>query len=116
MEIIVTSDKLCCDVENIHNNHDDIIEGDLLSRISRFNFWEFKILNIEDIDLKEFSTYKHLIEDYMEEIKKNPNYPPVIIDDKSYSTPSIVDGTHRLNALDRLGYKQVRAFVPYIER
>jgi hypothetical protein len=116
MKTIVTSEELCCDVEDIHHNHDDIIEGDLLSRIARFDFWELKVLDIDCIDLNQFSIYDHLVDDYMKEIKNNPNYPPVIIDDKSYSHPSIIDGTHRLNALDKLGYKKVKAFVPYIKR
>jgi ParB-like chromosome segregation protein Spo0J len=34
-------------------------------------------------------------------------YPPIVLN-KDYS---IIDGTHRINALDDLGYKTVIAFV-----
>lgn len=111
---IVSSEYLASEVEMIHHTHDDIIEGDLLANIEVFSQWQLTTYNIDSLDLNEWHVYEDLVQKCIQEIQNNPNYPPVIIDDKSYGEPTIVDGTHRLNALSRLGYKTVKAYVPYV--
>ena len=112
---IVSSEYLASEVESFHHTHDDIIDGDLLQRIQQYELWELVEYNIDDLDLEEWNINDDLVEEYINETKNNPNYPPVIIDNKSYGTPTIVDGTHRLNALNQLGYKTVKAYIPYNE-
>ena len=112
---IVSSYSLASDVETYHHTHDDIVEGDLLERIHRYKFWELVTYDIDKLNLDEWDLYDDLVDKYIDEIRVNSDYPPVIIDDKSYGIPTIVDGTHRLNALDKLGYKKIKAYVPYIQ-
>ena len=110
---IVDSKDLSSEVESLHHTYDDIIDGDLLSRIHRYELWGLVEYNIDDLDLDEWSTDEDLVKKYENKIKNDFNYPPVIIDNKSYGYPTIVDGTHRLKALNRLGYKTVKAYIPY---
>lgn len=109
---VVSAGYLASEVESLHHTYDDIIEGDVLGRIHQYESWQLVTYNIDDLNLDEFDTYEDLIEKYVKAIKVNSSYPPVIIDDKSYDIPTVVDGMHRLNALDRLGYKTVKAYVP----
>ncbi len=113
---VVDSLYLCSEVESHHHTYDDIIDGDLLSRIEQYPYWKMVTYNIDDINLDEWSLDDDLLEKQIEEMKKNPSYPPVIIDNKSYDLPTIVDGIHRLNALDKLGYKTVQAYVPHTDK
>jgi len=113
---IVSSEYLASEVESFHHTHDDIIEGDLLQRIQQYELWELVEYNIDDLNLDEWSIDEDLVEEYINETKKHFNYPPVIIDNKSYGFPTIIDGTHRLNALNQLGYKTVKAYIPYNEQ
>jgi len=112
---IVSSEYLASEVESFHHTHDDIIEGDLLQRIQQYEFWELVEYNINDLDLNEWTIDDDIVEKYINETKNNSSYPPVIIDNKSYEIPTIVDGTHRLNSLNQLGYNIVKAYVPYNE-
>jgi hypothetical protein len=112
---IVDSDYLASEVESYHHTYDDILEGDLLSRIQQYDRYHLVTYNIDNLDLDEWMVDDDLVQKYIKEIQKNPNYPPIIIDDKSYNIPTIIDGIHRLNALEQLGYKNVKAYVPYVK-
>jgi hypothetical protein len=110
---IIDAFRLSSEVESLHHTYEDIEDGDLLQRIHKYAFWKLTEYNIDDLDLDEWSIDEDRVEEYVEKLKMNPDYPPVIIDNKSYGIPTIVDGTHRLNALAELGYKTVKAYVPY---
>ena len=47
------------------------------------------------------------MKDYIKEYKNSNNYPPIVLNDEY----GIIDGTHRVNALERLGLKEVKAWV-----
>lgn len=100
-------------VKSFHHNLADFEEGDLIDRIHNYSYWKLVDYDISKLQLDEWYVEEEYVEDYVEETKNNPNYPPVIIDDKSSNIPTIVDGTHRLNALNELGHTTVKAYVPY---
>lgn len=110
-------------VEQIHRNEEDFQEGDLIERIEQFSKYKLMEIPIDDIDIDEF----YLDDDYMDEYKSmtkdSSDYPPIVLNGskdistvrykngKYVSSYTIIDGTHRVNALDRLGYKNVKAWV-----
>lgn len=112
---IISSQDLQFEVEHLHRNYDDIIEGDLLERIGNWDFWIKTTYNIANLDLDEWYVDEDLVEEYVEKMKNNLNYPPIIIDDKSHERVTIVDGIHRANALNQLGHSTVQAYVPHVE-
>ena len=93
--------------QRIHHTDDDFIDGDLGDRIEKYKKYIVKEVNISDIEIDEFYIDDDLVDEYKEKIKKLNTYPPIVLN-KDYS---IIDGTHRVNALDELGYKTVVAFV-----
>jgi hypothetical protein len=94
-------------VQGMHHTDDDFIDGDLGDRIEKYKRYRVEDVNISDIQINEFYIDDDLVEEYKEKILKSNMYPPIVLN-KDYS---IIDGTHRINALDDLGYKTVIAFV-----
>ncbi len=43
--------------------------------------------------------------------KKTSDYPPIILGGKKYGYYTIIDGTHRVNALHSLGVTEVKCWV-----
>jgi disulfide oxidoreductase YuzD len=93
--------------QRIHHTKDDFIDGDLGDRIEKYKSYVVKEVSISDIDIDEFYIDDDLVDEYKEKIKNKDTYPPIVLN-KDYS---IIDGTHRVNALNELGYKKVIAFV-----
>ena len=93
--------------QRIHHTSDDFYSGDLGERIERYKKYRVEEVNISDIDIDEFTIYDEYVDEYVDMVVKHKSYPPVVLN----SDYSIIDGTHRLNALEVLGYKKVIAFV-----
>ena len=93
--------------QKIHHTYDDFIDGDLGDRIEESKQYIVKSVDISEIEIYEFQIDESLIEEYIEEYQKNGTYPPIILD----GDYRIIDGTHRVNALNDLGIKNVIAFV-----
>jgi len=93
--------------QKIHHTYDDFIDGDLGYRIEESKQYIVKSVDISEIEIYEFQIDDSLIEEYIEEYQKNGTYPPIILD----GDYRIIDGTHRVNALNDLGIKNVIAFV-----
>lgn len=93
--------------QRIHHTYSDFIDGDIGHRIEKYKKYVIKEVNISDIEIDEFYIDGDLVDEYKEEIKRLNTYPPIILN-RDYS---IIDGTHRVNALNELGYKTVVAFV-----
>jgi len=94
-------------IQKLHRNQDDFIDGDIGERIERYKQYKVQVVNIEDIDIKEFDLIDEYVEDYVEELKKKKTYPPIVLSNDY----QIIDGTHRANALEELGHKKIIAFV-----
>jgi hypothetical protein len=93
--------------QRIHHTKDDFIDGDLGERIEKYKRYIVKEVNISDIEIDEFYIDEDLVEEYKEKILKFNTYPPIVLN----KDLSIIDGTHRINALNELGYEKVVAFV-----
>ncbi len=95
-------------VQSIHDDYESaFVDGDLGDRIEEFEEYELKIITISEIDIDEFSLDTSKMRDYIKEYKKSNNYPPIVLSDEY----RIIDGTHRVNALERIGLKEVKAWV-----
>lgn len=95
-------------IQVIHDDYESaFIDGDLGSRIEEFEKYKLKLIPISEIDIDEFSIDTSKMREYMTEYKKSDNYPPIVLNDEY----GIIDGTHRANALERLGIKEVKAWV-----
>lgn len=95
-------------VEWIHKNQEDFREGDLAQRIEYHSFYKLTEIPLNKINLEEWMVDEDKVEEYVEFYQKNKKYPPIVIDDEF----SIIDGTHRANALNQLGFETIKAWIP----
>ncbi len=94
-------------VSSIHGRPEDFDEGDLVSRINKFDTYEKRMISIDNLDLDEWE----VDEDFVEELKKRiekEGYEPIVYDPDE---GSIIDGIHRANALYQLGHSEIKAYV-----
>lgn len=111
-------------VERIHPDYEGaFVDGDLGERIERFSKYTLMLVNIDEIDIEEFDLDEDKVSEYEEEFKNRNDYPPIVLDgDKDISSVrykngkyvtqyTIIDGTHRSNALNNLGVKKIKAWV-----
>ncbi len=105
---LVSSDEIVDIVMSLHTREEDFEDGDLIERIKYFPFYELKNVPLSSLDTDEFMTDDELVDKYAEEIKLNPDYPPIVFDPVN---SSIIDGMHRVQSLEQLGYDTVRAYV-----
>ena len=90
------------------DKYDDLfIDGDLDERLDEYDNYILKEIDIDDLNLDEWDIYYDLIDHYQELYHENKNYPPIVIDENY----SIIDGTHRANAIKNIGYNKILAFV-----
>ena len=94
-----------------HKRREDFSEGDLGDRIEEYPYYIVKEIPISDIDLDEFYLDEDDVEEYMDMIIERQSYPPIVISKKYMSYHSIIDGTHRANALKELGFNSIICFV-----
>ena len=95
-------------IQSIHDDYESsFIDGDLGDRIEEFEEYELKMIPTSEIDIDEFSLDTSKMKDYIKEYKNSNNYPPIVLNDEY----GIIDGTHRVNALERLGVKEVKSWV-----
>ncbi len=92
-------------VSRIHNS-DDIETGDLAERIEEFEYYNhIADYPIENLDLDSFCIDEDKMDDIVYLIEENglSSMPKIVINDND----EIIDGIHRLKALDKLGYKKI---------
>jgi hypothetical protein len=104
---IIPNEKVYQLVQKIHRNYDDFIDGDLGDRLDKYDYYELKYIDIDNINLEEWEVQDYLVDDIEDEMKNNNDYPPIVVSHKM----SIIDGIHRANALNNLGYKTIKAYV-----
>lgn len=109
---VMNSDEMLDYVEGLHSKPDDFLEGsdggDLAQRIRRYPFYKLTELPMSNVDPEEWETDESMIDEYAARIAKSRTYPPIVFDAKA---ASIIDGTHRVAALHKLGAKSVWAYV-----
>jgi ribosomal protein L17 len=105
---LIDSDEIVAIVQSLHSREEDFDEGDLIDRIKQFKTYKLTNIPINNVDTDEFLTDVELVDEYVEKIKNNPDYPPIVFDPIN---SSIIDGMHRVQALEELGYETIRAYV-----
>ncbi len=92
-------------VSRIHNEG-DLSEGDLEERLEENTYYNHIVdYKLSDIDLNAYDLDEDKIEDIIYEIEEKglATMPKIIIDKNG----EVIDGLHRANALNRLGYKKI---------
>ena len=93
-------------------NDEMAIESDIPERIELYSLYELKKIPISMLNLDSAFDYDEEKElEFIEKIKKFPNYPPIIINEYY----EIIDGYHRANAIAKLGSQEILAYVPVIK-
>lgn len=105
---LIPSDEIVDIVYSLHTREEDFEQGDLVERIKSFPFYELKNIPLSSLDTDEFMTDAELVDKYEEEIRLNPDYPPIVFDPIN---STIIDGMHRVQSLEQLGHDTVRAYV-----
>ena len=94
-------------VQDIHGRPEDFDEGDLIHRINKFDTYEKTVMDIDDLNLDEWEVDEDFVEELSKRIEKEGYYPIVYDPDDG----SIIDGTHRANALNLIGKTKIKAYV-----
>jgi hypothetical protein len=94
-------------VESLHHTSDDFIDGDLGNRIEWYPQYKLVEVPLSSLDLDEFYFDDTEVDRFKKMFTESGKYPPIVIS-HDYS---IIDGTHRANALDQLGKESVLAFI-----
>jgi hypothetical protein len=92
----------------LHSNTSDFDDGDLLHRLDKFDAFILQEIPISVISLTEFDLDEEKIEEYRLMYLDKKTYPPIVFDGISNS---VIDGLHRANALARLGFETINAYV-----
>lgn len=106
---ILSAYDLLQKIRRIHKSPIDFEEGDLTERILRYDGFKLRKIPLSKLDLDEWAINDDVVDEYVEYLKKNPDYPPIIV---GYRANTIIDGTHRANALVKAGHTQILAYVP----
>lgn len=104
---IVDSRTVLDMVQDIHGRPEDFDEGDLVHRINKFDTYEKTVMDIDDLNLDEWEVDEDFVEELSKRIEKEGYYPIVYDPDDG----SIIDGTHRANALSLIGKTKIKAYV-----
>jgi len=94
-------------VQDIHGRPEDFDEGDLVHRINKFDTYEKTVMDIDDLNLDEWEVDEDFVEELSKRIEKE-GYHPIVYDPDD---GSIIDGTHRANALNLIGKTKIKAYV-----
>jgi hypothetical protein len=99
-------------IQKLHRNEDDFYDGDIGERIERFPKYVVSDIPINKINMDEYELDDDYVDDYVEMYKKSGTYPPIVLGyyDNNWGY-DIIDGTHRENALRKLGVKSIISFV-----
>jgi hypothetical protein len=86
---------------------ESFVDGDLGERIDKYDKFILKLIPIDKINIDEFYLYQIDVDNYGIMYNKTKTYPPIVLE----ADFTIIDGTHRANALHNYGVKDILAFV-----
>lgn len=98
-------------IQRMHRNPDDFWEGDISDRIEKYPTYVAMEVPVGQIQMDEFSIDEDDVEKYVEMYQSKGTYPPLVLGGKSLGKYTIIDGTHRANALAQSGLKSIVCFV-----
>jgi len=108
----ISPNEIYSHIHSIHGKQEDFEEGDINDRIYGYDTYVYdENIPMEDVDLQEWDLDEDYVEDIIEEIKKNNDYEPIVVGETDVSYYTIIDGLHRLNALNELGYKTFKGYI-----
>jgi ParB-like nuclease domain len=109
---VISEDIIYQYVQYLHRSEEDFYDGDLGDRIEQFEKYILKNIPILDINIDEFELEEHYLESYIKKYGESWDYPPIVLDgDLENGKFTIIDGNHRVNALNELKFPTVRAWV-----
>jgi len=109
---VLSEDIIYQYVQYLHRSQDDFYDGDLGDRIEQFSEYKLMSIPISDINIDEFELYPDDLEKCIEKYSESGDYPPIVLDgDIEYGKFTIIDGNHRVNALNELKHQVVMAWV-----
>lgn len=105
-------------VREIHQNEIDFEEGDLLERIEDYSGYNFVLYEVEldEISYKGYDIDESAVDEYIEEPIET--MPPIILetpltdDNEPLGFFPLIDGAHRCRAIEEMGLKKIRAYIP----
>jgi hypothetical protein len=99
-------------IQKLHRNEEDFYEGDIGERIERFPNYVVAKVPINKINMDEYYIDDDYVNEYVDKFKETKSYPPIVLGyyDNNWGY-DIIDGTHRANALRKLGLKSIICFV-----
>lgn len=83
-----------------------VVDGDLGKRIEKYDSYQLVEVDIDKLNIDEYYRFDDLVDEYIERYNKTKKYPPVVIT----SGYKLIDGNHRTNALNKLGFNKIKAF------
>ena len=109
----VNPDFIHSHVYEIHGRPEDWGEGDLSDRIYNYEYYDVKNnIPLSKVDLEEWDVDDDYVDEIKSEIEKTNNYEPIVVGEEEGVTMfTIIDGIHRLNALNQLGYKNFKGYI-----
>lgn len=104
---VVHSDVVLGMLQHIHGRPDDLVDGDLVHRINKFDTYEETIIDIDMLDLDEWEVDEDFVDELSQRITID-GYEPIVYDPDD---GPIIDGIHRANALNNIGKQKIKAYV-----
>ena len=105
----VLAEEVYENVKHIHRNKEEIDDGGFLGDIiNKYPIYQPSGVMMSMVDLDEWETSQDMVNEFIEMYKSNKDYPPIIFDPE---TNSVIDGMHRVKALNELGVKEVKAYI-----
>lgn len=98
-------------VQKLHRNKEDFYDGNLGERLGKYKMYQLLEIPINKIKIDQWQIDDDKVSEYVSLYEKNKKYPPIVLKPIRGGSYEIIDGTHRVNALDELGYKYVDAYV-----
>jgi len=98
-------------VQYLHDDEDAFVNGDLGERIEEFNEYKLEKIEISNLEI-EFYLDTDKVSEYEKQYYKKMKYPPIVVRKYGDNDYSIIDGSHRVEALkDIWGNKFILAWV-----
>lgn len=108
----VNSDEVLNIVKSLSANVQKL-DANTEQKILSFPEYELTEIPISTLNINDREFNQELVDNYIEQTKINPDYPPIVVDS---NTGDIIDGVHRTKALQNMGNDTIRAYVGVSEK
>lgn len=100
-------------IEYITSFHDmdSYDDSDFYERCEKYNYFVVEYIDTNKIDLDEYQLDEYKVDEYIDLYKQTNKYPTIVVGETENDNYTIIDGLHRANALNRLGFEKIKAYV-----